>query len=297
MKNHVEDEGIKISQQKNHLHNQMFNLSENIQIMGIMNMTPDSFYRKSQNKYTNKQSISSQLEKISNSDIIDVGAESSRPGATPVSSDEEILRLHKIIPLLTQYDKIEFSIDTYKPKTASFALENGFSIINDISGGKSMQLLDIVAENNAKLILMHMQGTPINMQKNPSYTDVIEDIIIFFEKQSKRAINSGISQNKIILDPGIGFGKTTENNDKIITNLSKLKSLGFQVLIGVSRKSFLQQNNDSPIDRLPATIAANTISILNGADIIRVHDVDEHIKIRSILSRMNKQFLGKVYGY
>ena len=268
----------------------MYNFSENIQIMGILNLSPDSFYSDS------KLSLSERLSKLSSADIIDIGAESSRPGALPVTSEVEIKRIQKILPFLSE-NQTELSIDTYKLKTVSFALNNGFTIVNDISGGQSPEMLNIIANHDAKIILMHMQGKPATMQINPLYDDVMVDIITFFEKTCERAIKAGINSNNIIIDPGIGFGKTISDNDEIIYNISKLKSLGFPVLIGISRKSFLQYENDLPSDRLPATISVNTLSMLNGADIIRVHDVDEHIKIRAILSRMSRQYSGEVNGY
>jgi len=268
----------------------MYNLSNNIQIMGILNLTPDSFYSE------NNLSLVERLSRLSQADIIDVGAESSRPGALPVSSEVEIKRIQEILPILSQ-NQVELSIDTYKPKTALFALKNGFNIVNDITGGQRTEMLDIVAEQEAKIILMHMQGSPATMQISPSYDNVIDDIMTFFEERCERAIKAGIDRNNIIIDPGIGFGKNIADNDEIINNISTLKSLGFTILIGVSRKSFIQYDNDLPSDRLPATILANSLSMLNGVDIIRVHDVDEHIKIRAILSRVHKQYSDKVYGY
>ncbi|MBT5955818.1 MAG: dihydropteroate synthase [Candidatus Marinimicrobia bacterium] len=260
----------------------MYNLSSNIKIMGVLNLTPDSFYSE------NNLSVEERLSNLSNADIIDVGAESSRPGAVPITSENEIKRIEELLPFLSQ-NLIELSIDTYKPATASFALKNGFTYVNDITGGQSTEMLEIVANHNANIILMHMQGTPTTMQNNPIYSNVLDDISAFFENSCECAIKAGISSKNIIIDPGIGFGKTISDNDEIINNISKLKSLGFPVLIGVSRKSFLQHNGDSPSERLPTTISANTISMLNGADIIRVHDVDEHVKTRAILSRMCRQ--------
>jgi len=230
----------------------MYNLSTDIQIMGILNLSTDSFYSQSE------ISLEFRLAKLLCADIIDVGAESSRPGALPISSDEEIKRIGVLLPLISQNRSLQLSIDTYKPKTALFALQSGFNIVNDITGGKSAEMLDIVADHNAKIILMHMQGIPHTMQNNPLYNNVIEDILAFFEDRIGRAINAGISHENIIIDPGIGFGKTISDNDKIIANISKLKSLGFPVLIGLSRKSFLQCNNDLPSERLATTISTNT---------------------------------------
>ena len=268
----------------------MYNLSTNIQIMGILNLTPDSFYSEPE------ISLEMRMEKLLGADIIDVGAESSRPGALPISSDEEIKRIAVLLPLISQHTSLQLSIDTYKPKTALFALQSGFNIVNDITGGNSAEMLDIVADHNAKIILMHMQGTTTTMQNNPLYNDVIDDILAFLEDRIGRAINAGISHEKIIIDPGIGFGKTISDNDKIISNIEKLKSLGFPVLIGLSRKSFLQCNDDLPSERLAVTISANTLSMLNGVDIIRVHDVEEHIKTRTVLSRMSSKYSGGLYG-
>ena len=190
----------------------------------------------------------------------------------------------------------ELSIDTYKSKTAHFALKNGFNIVNDIKGGESIEMLELVAQYNAKIILMHMQGSPGTMQDKPFYQNIINDIQSFFDERCSRAIKSGISQDNIIIDPGIGFGKTISDNDKIISSIPKFKELGFPVLIGLSRKSFLQYDGDLPSERLAATISMNTLSILNGADIIRVHDVKEHIKTRALISRMSNQYSGQLYG-
>ncbi len=280
MKNLVEGEVKKIKLQRIRLLNKMYNLSKNIQIMGILNLTPDSFYSEFET------SLEMRLAKLFSSDIIDIGAESSRPGALPISSDEEIKRIEALLPLLSENIASQLSIDTYKSKTAHFALQNGFEIVNDITGGKSVEMLDIVAEYNAKIILMHMQGTPKSMQNEPVYGDVVDDIISFLEERCERAVKAGISPDKIIIDPGIGFGKNFSDNDKIISNISKLKALGFPVLIGLSRKSFLQYDDDLPSERLATTISINTLSMLNGADIIRAHDINQSIEVFSLIDRL-----------
>ena len=291
MKNPSEGEVKKIKLQRIRLLNTMYNLSNNIQIMGILNLTPDSFYSEFET------SLQIRLANLFSSDIIDIGAESSRPGALPISSDEEIKRIETLLPLLSENITPQLSIDTYKPKTAHFALQNGFEIVNDITGGNSVKMLNIVAEYNAKIILMHMQGTPNSMQDKPVYKDVVDDIISFLEERCERAVKAGISHDNIIIDPGIGFGKTISDNDKIISNITKLKALGFPVLMGLSRKSFLQDDDDLPSERLAATISINTLSMLNGADIIRVHDVEEHIKVRALISRISSQYSGELRGY
>ena len=291
MKNPIEGEVKKVKLQRIRLLNTMYNLSKNIQIMGILNLTPDSFYSEFET------SLEIRLAKLISSDIIDIGAESSHPGALPISSDEEIKRIEALLPLLSENIRPQLSIDTYKSKTAHFALQNGFEIVNDITGGKSVKMLNIVAEYNAKIILMHMQGTPNSMQDEPVYGDVVDDIISFLEKRCERAVKAGIGHDKIIIDPGIGFGKTISDNDKIISNITKLKALGFPVLMGLSRKSFLQFDDDLPSERLATTISINTLSMLNGADIIRVHDVEEHIKVRALISRISSQYSGELRGY
>jgi dihydropteroate synthase len=291
MKNPIEGEVKKVKLQRIRLLNTMYNLSKNIQIMGILNLTPDSFYSEFET------SLQIRLAKLISSDIIDIGAESSRPGALPISSDEEIKRIEALLPLLSENIRPQLSIDTYKSKTAHFALQNGFEIVNDITGGKSVKMLNIVAEYNAKIILMHMQGTPNSMQDEPVYGDVVDDIISFLEKRCERAVKAGIGHDKIIIDPGIGFGKTISDNDKIISNITRLKALGFPVLMGLSRKSFLQYDDDLPSERLATTISINTLSMLDGADIIRVHDIEEHIKVRALISRISSQHSGELRGY
>ena len=178
-----------------------------------------------------------------------------------------------------------------------FALDNGVKIINDVSAlNHDPESINVIKNSKCFIILMHMQGNPQTMQKNPKYNFAPKDIYFFLKKQIIKCEKSNIKKNRIIIDPGIGFGKTISDNDKIISNIAKLKSLGFPVLIGLSRKSFLQCNDDLPSERLAATISINTLSMLNGADIIRVHDVEEHIKTRTVLSRMSSKHSGELYG-
>ena len=256
--------------------------------MGILNVTPDSFYDGSE--YNNGQHLIKQLDELYNADIIDIGAESSRPGAKAVPLKEELKRIDNTIPYLSNRNNT-YSIDTYKPQIADFALKNGFSIINDITAASSNKMFDIAAKHSSKIILMHMQGNPKNMQLNPHYENIIDDICSFFEKRLEVALNHGLSEDQLIIDPGIGFGKSVTDNDKILNSISEFKKLGFPVLIGLSRKSFLNCDNDAPRDRLSTTIAANTLTIINGADIIRVHDVKEHLKVRSIIQRILGNFI------
>ena len=252
-------------------------------IMGIINLTPDSFYSHRQNE-TSK--IFDELE-YQYADIIDFGCESSRPGAKAVSENVELSRLNDFLDKDLHFDKI-LSIDTYKPKVARFALENGFNMINDItSGGDDDMMLHLAAEYDCPIILMHMKGVPATMQENPFYDDIMSDITYFFEKKLKTAQNLGIKRKNLILDPGIGFGKRVEDNNVILDNLDRLKQFNHPILIGLSRKSFLSINGDGPASRLPATLGATVLAIQKGVDILRVHDLEATYKLKTILQRIN----------
>ena len=252
--------------------------------MGILNVTPDSFFDSFNHldiRDDNNQKI---LNDLSYADIIDIGAESSRPGANPISVDEEITRIKLILPSLEAFKDKELSIDTYNYETAKFALSNQFSMVNDIRGGQDDRMLELVSSYNSKIVLMHMQGSPENMQNSPKYDNIIDELMIFFENRVNKAIKYGISENNIIIDPGIGFGKTIEHNNSIIMNFNKLKALNFPLLIGISRKSFLSYDNDSPSERLTQTLAVSSYLIEKGIDYLRAHDVFETRKMLTILN-------------
>ena len=261
--------------------------NHSVTIMGILNLTPDSFY--DGGVWNNKKKIISIVQKWNDLGIrmIDVGCESSRPGADPIDIDEEIKRLNLIIPIIKLFPEIIFSIDTYKPEVARYAIENGFNIINDIFGGSENKMFEIAKEYDVPLIIMHMKGSPKTMQKNIKNKNIVEEVIEFFNERVHSAKNFGIKSNNIILDPGIGFGKSFSDNDKILFNIKRFKNLGFPILIGTSRKSFLKAN-DSPKGRLANSIASMTLSIINGANIIRVHDVKESLKVKYFLTRYIK---------
>jgi len=254
-------------------------------IMGIVNMTPDSFYS---HKLGDSHKIYNELE-YKYADIIDVGCESSRPGAIPVSEKIELSRLSKYIENGIHASKMH-SIDTYKPIVARFALENGFKMINDIKSGSDNDLmLNLAAEYDCPIVLMHMKGNPMTMQNNPFYDNIMDDIRSFFEKKLKVAQLLGIKKSNLILDPGIGFGKQIEDNNIILRNLDKLRELNHPILIGLSRKSFLSVDGDKPKSRLPATLGATVLAIQNGADILRVHDIEATYKLKTVLKRINNQ--------
>lgn len=246
-------------------------------IMGVLNVTPDSF--------SDGGEFLSPLPAIEHAykmieegaDIIDIGGESSRPGSDPVSIDEEINRILPIIEELIDNISVPLSIDTYKSKVAKKALKLGVEIVNDISGLRSdPEMGKIISEYKAYVIIMHMKGTPKNMQDDPKYDNLLGEIIEFFNRQIQFAVNSGIQKTRIILDPGIGFGKRIADNFVLLNSLKMLADLGYPLLVGPSRKSFIGLTLKLPPNqRVEGTSAAVTASILNGAKIVRVHDVKE----------------------
>lgn len=251
-------------------------------IMGILNLTPDSFSNDGLYKgflnAADLNRICEYTERLINdgAGIIDIGGESSRPGARPVSSKEELKRTIPIIKLLVKRIKVPISIDTNKPQVAEQALDNGASIVNDITGLKNCKMRKIIAKHRAACVIMHMLGMPSNMQDNPKYNSLIDDIIAFLNSRAEEALNSGIDKNSIIIDPGIGFGKTAKDNTQILKRLSEFKSLGYPLLIGPSRKSFIGRIlNTPPQSRLNGTISTCVLGLRNGANIFRVHDVKE----------------------
>ena len=258
-----------------------------MKIMGIINLTPDSFYPSSRfDSYNVNDVIDSFVRE--GVDIIDIGAESSRPGSNPISENEELARLEPIFDLVKKHSKIKFSIDTYKSNVAEICLKNGFHYVNDIySGKKDDRIFSLVKRYNAKIILMHMRGNPKTMQSNTSYSNIINEINIFFEKRIKIALDFGVHLKNIVIDPGLGFGKNKNDNFKIMNNIHSFKKHNIPVLVGHSRKSFLSVNDDLAEDRLTGTIVATTIAFQNGTDIIRVHDIKETKKCIEIY----KQFL------
>ena len=253
-------------------------------IMGILNVTPDSSY--DGGRYLSREkALTHAIEMYKDgADIIDIGGESTRPGSLPVSLDEELERVVPVIESIAREIPVTISIDTTKSEVAKAACKAGATIINDISGMTfDPEIADVAAENGAYLVISHIQGTPQNMQNSPIYNDLIKDILDFLDTNIKNALNKGVSKGKIIIDPGIGFGKTLEQNYIIINELKRFAESGFPVLVGLSRKSLIGRLYESDEDRLPATIALNAVAVLNGASIIRVHDVKAHIlAIKSI---------------
>jgi len=244
-------------------------------IMGILNVTPDSF--SDGGKYADtKHAVDRALRMVDEgADIIDIGGESSRPGSDPVSVDEELRRVIPVIEELSDKTLIPISIDTYKSEVARKALQSGACIVNDISGLTfDPAMTSTAAQYGATVVIMHMRGTPKTMQNEPVYDDVVQEVIQFLDRQSQTALESGIRQ--VVVDPGLGFGKTLQHNIALMQNLADFKQLGRPVLVGPSRKSFLGTILDLPVDeRLEGTAAAVALCIRNGASIVRVHDVKE----------------------
>lgn len=250
---------------------------DRVQVMGILNVTPDSFYAggRAIDSETVIQTGISMME--GGADMLDIGGESSRPGANPVSVDEELRRVLPVVEGLQSRTSLPLSIDTTKAAVARAAIHAGATIVNDISALRAdSSMAEVIAAGGAKVILMHMQGTPRTMQKEPRYNNVMDEVCDFLRRRAEVALAAGISPTAIILDPGIGFGKRLEHNLALLRQLPKLASYGYPVLVGLSRKSFLGQLLDLPAaQRLEGTIVANTIAICGGASIIRVHDVKE----------------------
>jgi len=247
--------------------------------MGVLNANDDSFY--SQSRFSHNDA----LDKIEGmiqegADIIDIGAVSSRPGSDRVNENEELERLKPILDVMYAHniqDSIQLSLDSYSPLCISYALERGFHIINDITGLENDKVCKLVGEYKAKAVVMHMQGNPQTMQENPSYENLLKEVEDFFKERIIKAERFNI--NNLVLDVGIGFGKSLEDNISLIKNISYFKGLGKELLIGASRKSMINLISPAQAEnRLPGTLALHLKAFDNGASIIRAHDVKEHVQ-------------------
>ncbi len=248
-------------------------------VMGIVNNTPDSF---------SGDGLGGDVEKAvkrglsmfeDGADIVDVGGESTRPGAVPVPRELEIGRTVPVVERLSTVRPGRVSIDTMKPKVAEAALYAGASVVNDVSGLRDPKMIEVVAEHGSSVIIMHMQGEPRTMQKDPRYKDVVGDIARFFNDRIQAAESAGVNPKRIMIDPGIGFGKTVDHNLQIIARLDEFKVLGKPIVIGVSRKAFIGKISGAEQEaRLPGSIAAAVFAVAHGADVVRVHDVPETVQ-------------------
>jgi dihydropteroate synthase len=245
-------------------------------VMGILNVTPDSFSDGGKNLDRSDAIAEGKRMAKAGADIIDVGGESTRPGAEPVPLKTELERVVPVIEGLAKSVKVPISIDTRHAKVAYVALDAGASIINDVSALGEPAMAKLAAEKKCPVVLMHMMREPRTMQDDPRYGDVVEEVASFLAERAAFAVSKGISPDRIILDPGIGFGKTAEHNLELLRRLGELRSLGYPILVGPSRKAFIGKVLDLPAgERLEGTLAAVTAAVLNGADIVRVHDVAE----------------------
>ena len=263
-------------------------ISEKTLVMGILNVTPDSFY--DGGKYYDIEDALNRARKMidDGADIIDIGGESTRPNSSYVSADEEIRRIVPIIKELSKEIHIPISIDTYKADVADKAIKAGAQIINDISGLQAdKEMVRVAATNNTPIIVMHIKGRPHDFPKDPVYVELIPEIISFLERRIEYSIKSGIAHDKIIIDPGIGFGKGAKHNVEILRQLDKFKCLNLPIMIGTSRKSFisrvLEHSGDNDIrendSRFIGTLVTLVIAVSKGANIVRVHDVKEAVQV------------------
>ncbi len=265
-------------------------LKERPLLMGIVNVTPDSFF--DGGRFEDTQSAVSHALRLveEGADIVDIGAESTRPGSNPVSTEEESRRLIPVVTAVAKRVSVPISVDTYKASVAKAAIDAGAVIVNDVTALRGdSEMVGVVAKSEAGLVLMHMQGTPQTMQQAPHYEDVVEEVREFLAERIRFAVARGVMNNRIMLDPGIGFGKFLVHNLDLLAHLDKFKMLGFPLLVGLSRKAFIGQLLDHPKqDRLWGTTAALALAVAQGANILRVHDVAvmrDVVKVASAISR------------
>ena len=263
------------------------NIGSKTLVMGILNVTPDSFY--DGGKYFGIDDALKRARKMidDGADIIDVGGESTRPNSNCVSAEEELRRVIPLIKKISKETQVPISIDTYKAEVADKAIKAGAQIINDVSGLQAdKEMAKIAAAHNTPIIIMHIKGRPHDFPKDPVYTDLIPEIISFFERKIEYSIKSGIAHNKIIIDPGIGFGKGVEHNIEILRQLKRFKSMNLPIMIGTSHKSFIDRilkpsddvNSKENYSHLLGTLVTLVIAVSNGANIVRVHDVKEAVQ-------------------
>ena len=264
--------------------------SESIAVMGVINLSPDSFYSRSSLSSTSEVLHAAEKMIHEGAHILDVGAESTRPGSRGISVKLELERLLPVITKLTKEFNVPISVDTYKPDVATVVLQEGANVINDISGLRfGDEMAQVVARYNAGIILMHMQGTPETMQDKPNYENVVLDVLNFLRESIKRAESAGIKPNNIAIDPGIGFGKNLSHNLELIGKLGNLKGLQKHIVLGVSRKSFIGQILQLEVnDRLEGSLAAGIVGIMNGANILRVHDVESTKRVVKVVHSIHE---------
>jgi len=264
-------------------------------VMAIINCNDDSFYAPSRalGEAAVEKALAAEKDGAA---IVDFGAESARPGASYISEEEELKRLIPVISAFRRRSSLPVSVDTRKALVARAAIDAGADIINDISAlSDDPEMAAVCAEKGAVVVLVHKKGVPLTMQENPFYSDLAGEISAFFDASIKRALAAGISHEKIILDPGIGFGKGLNDNLRIIRLLAEICGKDYPILVGLSRKSFIGEITGREIeDRLAGTLAANAAAIMAGADIIRLHDVKEHVDLAKVLFSITRDKNGMV---
>ena len=264
-----------------------FDFSKEAALMGIVNVTPDSFSEDGVN-FNKKTAVKNALQMVEDgADILDVGGESTRPGSVEVTEKEELSRVIPVIEELAEKAKVPISIDSSKPTVVKAALESGATMINDVTGLRNEKMIELAAEKDVPTVIMHMLGEPRTMQENPVYEDLVADIYKYLEEQSEKAIKAGLSKTNVYIDVGIGFGKTAEGNFELIKRLREFTSMGYPVLYGPSRKSFIGSVAGAKVtERLGGTASAVCIGAISGASIIRVHDVKIMKQVLQITERV-----------
>jgi dihydropteroate synthase len=270
-----------------------WDLSAHALIMGVLNITPDSFSDGGQFLDPHIALQHAEILVQQGADIIDVGGESTRPGATSISEEEELKRILPVLKLLANRITIPFSIDTTKPEVAHICLEEGAAIINDTSGAQNSKMISLIAQKKCGYILMHSQGKPETMQIAPSYHHVVDDILHFFQTQLQHLQTAGVDLEHIAIDPGFGFGKTWDHNRTLFLNLEQFHRFQRPLLVGISRKSFLGKVTQTlPQDRLGATLAVETLALWQGAAIIRTHEVAPARQIVKMVAALKNSSYG-----
>ena len=266
------------------------NFSEGCVVMGILNVTPDSFSDGGEFFETNAAIKRGMEMATEGAAIIDIGAESTRPGAESVSVAEQINRVVPVIESLVKKINIPISIDTYNYEVAKVALDAGAVIINDITALKDERMAKLAAEEEVPVVLMHMQGTPATMQKKPKYKDVVKEVLGFLLERAKYAQKMGIAKERIFIDPGIGFGKTIEHNILLLRNIDKFVATGYRVLVGTSHKAFLGKltGKEKPADRIFGTAATVALCAFAGVSIVRVHDVAQMVDVVKVANAITR---------
>jgi len=260
-----------------------------VKIMGIINANDDSFF--SGSRFQNEDAIAQIKTMIEDgADIIDIGAVSSRPNADEVLAKVELERIKPICDVIKAeklYEKVSFSVDSYTPEVIEYALKSGFNLVNDITGASNDEVVKLAVEYGVKLCVMHMQGTPQTMQQNPHYEDVMVEVSEFFEERIAKCETLGMKRENVILDVGIGFGKTLEHNLTLIKNMGHFKKFGCEVLVGASRKSMIDKIVPTPTEeRLAGTLVIHSKAVENGASVVRCHDVKEHHQALAVLKAL-----------